>query len=125
MSRKFAAENSQQKIRSRKFADNVKAIGSVEPNSRMIVYDTPTKPPARRGTSSPNTGAYPEARLSEIPQWIFESGACRQVGGAAKPAVDCAALLDLQLLLHHARPLLVTLCYKLSIVGPEIVIDSL
>ena len=45
-----------------------------------------------------------EARLFEVPQWMFESGACCQVHSAEKPAVSCAALLDLKLLLHHARP---------------------
>src|SRR6267142_6478196 len=44
-----------------------------------------------------------EARLFEVPQWMFESGACCQVRSAEKPAVNCAALLDLKLLLHHAR----------------------
>ena len=44
-----------------------------------------------------------EARLFEVPQWMFESGACCQVHSAEKPAVNCAALLDLKLLLHHAR----------------------
>src|SRR5467141_845787 len=44
-----------------------------------------------------------EARLSEVPQWMFESGACCQVHSAEKPAVNCAALLDLKLLLHHTR----------------------
>jgi hypothetical protein len=44
-----------------------------------------------------------EARLFEVPQWMFESGACCQVHRAEKPAVDCAALFDLKLLLHHAR----------------------
>jgi len=44
-----------------------------------------------------------EARLFEVPQWMFESGACGQVRSAEKPAVNCAALLDLKLLLHHAR----------------------
>src|ERR1700732_134732 len=114
---------------SRKFADNVKAIGSVEPNSRMIVYDTPTKPPARRHSSSPNTGAVWNRTL-KLDSPRYRSGYSNQVPVAKSAvrrsrAVDCAALLDLQLLLHHARPLLVTLCCKLSIVGPEIVIDSL
>jgi len=44
-----------------------------------------------------------EARLFEIPQWMFESGACCRVHRAEKPAVDCAALLDLKLLLHRTR----------------------
>ena len=44
-----------------------------------------------------------EARLFEIPQWMFELGACCRVQRAEKPAVDCAALLDLKLLLHHTR----------------------
>src|ERR1700730_553149 len=44
-----------------------------------------------------------EARLFEVPQWMFDSGACCQVHIAEKPAVNCAALLDLKLLLHHAR----------------------
>ena len=43
------------------------------------------------------------ARLFEIPQWMFESGACCRVHRAEKPAVDCAALLDLKLLLHRTR----------------------
>ena len=65
------------KIR-RKFADNVKAIGSVEPNSRMIVYDTPTNPPARRGTSSPNTGAvWNRTRKLDSPR--YRSGYSNQV----------------------------------------------
>ena len=34
---------------------------------------------------------------------MFESDACCQVHSAEKPAVNCAALLDLKLLLHHAR----------------------
>ena len=34
---------------------------------------------------------------------MFESGACCQVHSAEKPAVNCAALLDLKLLLHHTR----------------------
>jgi hypothetical protein len=42
-----------------------------------------------------------EARLFEVPQWMFESGACCRVRSAEKPAVDCAALLELKLLLHH------------------------
>jgi hypothetical protein len=44
-----------------------------------------------------------EARLFEIPQWMFESGVCCRVHRAEQPAVDCAALLDLKLLLHRAR----------------------
>jgi hypothetical protein len=43
-----------------------------------------------------------EARLFEVPQWMFESGACCRVHSAEKPAVNCAALLDLKLLLHHS-----------------------
>ena len=34
---------------------------------------------------------------------MFESAACCQVHCAEKRAVNCAALLDLKLLLHHAR----------------------
>ena len=44
-----------------------------------------------------------DARLFEIPQWMFESGACCGMRSAEKPAVDYAALLDLKLLLHRAR----------------------
>jgi len=44
-----------------------------------------------------------EARLFEIPQWMFESGACCRVQRAENPAVDCAALLDLKLLLQRTR----------------------
>jgi hypothetical protein len=44
-----------------------------------------------------------EARLFEIPQWMFESGACCRLHSAEKLVVDCAALLDLKLLLHRAR----------------------
>jgi hypothetical protein len=38
-----------------------------------------------------------EARLFEVPQWMFESDACCQVHSAEEPAVNCAALLDLKL----------------------------
>jgi hypothetical protein len=41
--------------------------------------------------------------LLEIPQWMFDSGACCRVHGAENPAVDCAALQDLKLLLHRGR----------------------
>jgi hypothetical protein len=34
---------------------------------------------------------------------MFESGACCRVHRAEKPAVDCAALLELKLLLHRTR----------------------
>ncbi len=44
-----------------------------------------------------------EGRLFEIPQWMFDSGACCRVHRAENPAVDCAALQDLKLLLHRAR----------------------
>ena len=44
-----------------------------------------------------------EARLFEIPQWMFDSGACCRVHRAENAAVDCATLLDLKLLLHRAR----------------------
>jgi len=44
-----------------------------------------------------------EARLFEIPQWMFDSGACCRVHRAETAAVDCAALRDLKLLLHRAR----------------------
>jgi hypothetical protein len=42
-----------------------------------------------------------EGRLFEIPQWMFDSGACCRVRRAEKPAVECAALQDLKLLLHR------------------------
>ena len=42
-----------------------------------------------------------ETRLFEIPQWMFESDACCLVRSAEKPIVNCAALLDLKLLLHR------------------------
>ena len=41
--------------------------------------------------------------LLEIPQWMLDSGACCRVHGAENPAVDCAALQDLKLLLHRGR----------------------
>jgi hypothetical protein len=44
-----------------------------------------------------------ETRLFEIPQWMFEAGACCLARRAEKPAVDCAALLDLKILLHRVR----------------------
>src|SRR6266403_2489999 len=44
-----------------------------------------------------------EARLFEIPQWMFESGACCGMHRAENPAVEYAALQDLKLLLHRAR----------------------
>jgi hypothetical protein len=44
-----------------------------------------------------------ETRLLEIPQWMFESSACCRVLRAENPAVDCAALLDLKLLLERTR----------------------
>jgi hypothetical protein len=44
-----------------------------------------------------------EGRLFEIPQWMFDSGACCRVRRAEKPAVECAALQDLKLLLRRAR----------------------
>src|SRR6516164_3660641 len=44
-----------------------------------------------------------KARLFEIPQWMFDSGACCRVHGAEQPAVDSAALLELKLLLHRTR----------------------
>jgi hypothetical protein len=34
---------------------------------------------------------------------MFDSGACCRVHRGEKPAVDCAALLDLKLLLHRTR----------------------
>jgi len=44
-----------------------------------------------------------KARLFEIPQWMFDSGACCRVHRAEQPAVDSAALLELKLLLHRTR----------------------
>ena len=44
-----------------------------------------------------------EGPLLEIPQWMLDSGAGCRVHGAENPAVDCAALKDLKLLLHRAR----------------------
>jgi hypothetical protein len=44
-----------------------------------------------------------EARRFEIPQWMFDSGACCRVHRAENATVDCAALHDLKLLLHRAR----------------------
>jgi len=44
-----------------------------------------------------------EARLFEIPQWMFDSGACCRVHRAENAAVNCAALQALKLLLHRAR----------------------
>jgi len=44
-----------------------------------------------------------EGPLLEIPQWMLDSGACCRVHGAENPAVDCAALQDLKLLLHRGR----------------------
>jgi hypothetical protein len=44
-----------------------------------------------------------ETRLFEIPQWMFESGACCLVRSVEKPSVNCAALLDLKILLHRGR----------------------
>ena len=44
-----------------------------------------------------------EARLFEVPQWMFESDACCQGHSAEKPAANCAALLDLKLFLHRSR----------------------
>jgi hypothetical protein len=44
-----------------------------------------------------------QAPLFQIPQWMFESGACCRMHRAEEPAVDCAALRDLRRLLHHTR----------------------
>jgi hypothetical protein len=44
-----------------------------------------------------------EGPLLEIPQWMLDSGDCCRVHGAENPAVDCAALQDLKLLLQRAR----------------------
>jgi hypothetical protein len=44
-----------------------------------------------------------QAPLFQIPQWMFESGACCRMHRAEEPAVDCAALRDLKRLLHHTR----------------------
>jgi len=44
-----------------------------------------------------------KARRFEIPQWMFDSGACCRVHRAEQPAVDSAALLELKLLLHRTR----------------------
>ena len=42
----------------------------------------------------------PGARLLEIPQWMFDSVACRRMSLAAVPTVSCGALLDLKALLR-------------------------
>ena len=47
--------------------------------------------------------AQQKAPLLEIPQWMFESTGCCRVHRAENPFVDCAALLDLKLLLHPTR----------------------
>ena len=44
-----------------------------------------------------------EARLFEIPQWMFEPSACCRLRRAERPVVDCSALLALKLLLHRTR----------------------
>jgi hypothetical protein len=44
----------------------------------------------------------PGARLLEIPQWMFDSVACRRMSLATVPTVSCGALLDLKALLRCA-----------------------
>jgi hypothetical protein len=44
--------------------------------------------------------APPDARLAEIPRWMFDAGTCAAVGLQEVPRVDCAALRDLRSLLN-------------------------
>src|SRR5437667_10187749 len=44
----------------------------------------------------------PGVRLLEIPQWMFDSVACRRMRLASAPMVGCGALLDLKALLRCA-----------------------
>jgi hypothetical protein len=44
----------------------------------------------------------PRGRLLEIPQWMFDSVACRRMRMANVPKVSCGALLDLKALLRCA-----------------------
>jgi hypothetical protein len=44
----------------------------------------------------------PGVRLLEIPQWMFDSVACRRMRMATVPTVSCGALLDLKALLRCA-----------------------
>ncbi len=60
--------------------------------------------------------ADPEARLLEIPEWMFDPAICLRMRRlAAAPTVSCEALLDLKSLLQCTPALTLALCYKLSI----------